>query len=362
MLARLGETWVITRENNRSAIELAIASLPEEERPRFVYVDLPRWARFWKRGQRGIRVYYMLWQVAALRRGRECHRREHFDLVWHITLANIWLGSLGAMIGPRFVYGPVGGGDRSCWDPRIVGLRGALYEIGRSAAVWTGRYANPIARVSWRRAALILANNEATVRWLPGRYRSRAEVMPNVALDLEPQPHRAPPSRRVALFAGRLHPLKGGALAIRAMQHLPEWHLLICGTGPDEHRLRRLTQKLNVSDRVSFEGWIPRDDLFRLIREQVGVLLFPSLHDQAGWIVGEALTLGVPAVSLDRGGPPALGATCVPLRGPTTTARLLADAVRRIDDGPLPRWDITSRYRRLEEVLASRGVFSRIDR
>jgi len=44
MLARLGETWVVTRANNRPAIEEALSSLPPEERPRFVYVDLPAWA------------------------------------------------------------------------------------------------------------------------------------------------------------------------------------------------------------------------------------------------------------------------------------------------------------------------------
>src|SRR5260370_27409176 len=66
MLARLGETWVITRSNNRSAIEEGLRNLSLDVSPRFVYVDLPEWARFWKRGQRGIRLYYLLWQIAAL--------------------------------------------------------------------------------------------------------------------------------------------------------------------------------------------------------------------------------------------------------------------------------------------------------
>ena len=81
MLARVGETWVITRRNNRSAIEEGLRSLSLDVSPRFVYVDLPEWARFWKRGQRGIRLYYLLWQIAALRKAHQLLRQLDFDLL-----------------------------------------------------------------------------------------------------------------------------------------------------------------------------------------------------------------------------------------------------------------------------------------
>ena len=41
MLAGLGETWVVTRANNREAIEAGLDGLPEADRLHFVYVDLP---------------------------------------------------------------------------------------------------------------------------------------------------------------------------------------------------------------------------------------------------------------------------------------------------------------------------------
>jgi hypothetical protein len=54
MLARLGATWVVTRENNRVAIETnALPAIAERDRLDFEYEDLPAWARFWKRGLRG---------------------------------------------------------------------------------------------------------------------------------------------------------------------------------------------------------------------------------------------------------------------------------------------------------------------
>lgn len=65
-LARLGhEVIVITRSNNRALIEKALkdASIPGL---RFHYYDLPSWGRWWKRGPRGVRFYYWLWQAAHI--------------------------------------------------------------------------------------------------------------------------------------------------------------------------------------------------------------------------------------------------------------------------------------------------------
>ncbi|MGB2889494.1 MAG: hypothetical protein WBC04_17505, partial [Candidatus Acidiferrales bacterium] len=65
-ISRFEECWVITRLNNRDAIDRALAGSPMP-RVHFVYYDLPQWARFWKKGQRGTRAYYYLWQIGAYR-------------------------------------------------------------------------------------------------------------------------------------------------------------------------------------------------------------------------------------------------------------------------------------------------------
>ena len=361
MLARLGETWVITRANNRPGIEAAMRSLDPKERARFIYVDLPHWARFWKRGQRGVRLYYLLWQLSALKVARRSHRARPFDLVWHVTFANVWLGSVGPFVGAPFLYGPVGGGSDSCLDPHIVGVRGALSEIVRAIAIGIGRYLNPLARSSWRRAIVLLANNVDTVRWLPARDRKKATVFPNVALDDLPSRAAAQDSRRIAVYAGRLLPSKGGGLAVQTMEYLPSWELVIFGSGPDEARMRRLANELGVRDRITFRGWVSRDELLRFMSAHADVLLFPSLHDQAPWIVGEALTMGLPAICVDRGGPPALGATCVPLDGLPTTATALAEAVRRSPTGPFRAWHIDFRYAELRQLLQSRGLLEHVE-
>jgi glycosyltransferase involved in cell wall biosynthesis len=363
MLARMGgEVWVITRANNREVIERHLPAIDERDRLHFVYVDLPYWARFWKRGGRGLRLYYLLWQVGALAKARRLHNQVGFDLAWHLTIANVWLGSLAGLIGPPFVYGPVGGGVRTPWRLwRILGAAGIARDAVRASARAIARYLNPAARLAWRRASLILVQNPETRDWLPEQHRWKAEVFANPIFEL-PAPTRDAPRRRAdvptALFAGRLLPWKGVSLAIRALALMPGWRLLICGTGPDEARLRGLAERLNLQSNVQFLGWQTRERLLALMQD-VDVFLFPSLHDDAGFVVVEASSLGLPVVCLDLGGPPCLGGTPVPPTGIDGTVNALADAVLAAR-GTTPRRPPTesSHRRRLAELLVERGLAS----
>ena len=49
---------MLTRESNRPTIEPWIEEHSEYRGIHFLYFDLPKWARFWKKGLRGVRTYY----------------------------------------------------------------------------------------------------------------------------------------------------------------------------------------------------------------------------------------------------------------------------------------------------------------
>ena len=201
MLAQLGETWVITRNDYRESIERELRSMPERDRLTFIYVDLPDKVRSWQRGDRGLRSYYLLWQIASLREARRLRRSLRFDVVWHLTWANAWYGSVAALAGRPFVYGPVGGCVNPAWRllPQL-GWGGAAYEVGRVIGRSTARYLNPLARVSWNRADLILAQNAETRDWLPRRHRGKTRLFPNAVINEEmtPRPRRPDPVRPTA--------------------------------------------------------------------------------------------------------------------------------------------------------------------
>ena len=367
MLSDIGDTWLVTRPfpGRPELLALGLAGLPANERPNMVYVDIPRWAQQIGRRRSPLfaRVEYVLWQVAAFKAAQKLHAANPFDIVWHLVYANAWMGSLAALVGPAFVYGPVGGGVHPPW--RLVanlGLSGIMYEVLRALARWAGRNLNPVAALSWRRARLILVQNRETREWLPEAHRYKAHVFPNAVLD--EQVSGAPAMRtgrpRTALYAGRLLPLKGVALAIDTIALLPDWQLLICGEGPDERRLRVRAQR-RAPGRVTFLGWLPRVELLRLMREDARVFLFPSLHDEGCWTAAEAGALGLPVVCLDVGGPRLVASAAVTPGTPRETATRLAAAVQTAPPPPriATEMRIGSRLAHLRELLTATGLLSR---
>jgi len=144
MLARLGETWVITRRDYEASIEQALQWVPERANLKFAYVELPENVRSWQRGLRGLRVYYLLWQIAALKEARRLRRSVRFDVVWHLTWANAWYGTLAALAERPFVYGPVGGCVGTVWGIFYPSWDGAELRMrSPGARSWRGSVREP---------------------------------------------------------------------------------------------------------------------------------------------------------------------------------------------------------------------------
>jgi glycosyltransferase involved in cell wall biosynthesis len=334
MLARLGETWVITRRDYQASIEEALLSVPERHKLKFVYVDLPERFRSWQRDLRGLRIYYLLWQIAALKEVGRLRRSVHFDLVWHLTWANAWYGSVAALAGRPFVYGPVGGCVGPVW--RLLpefGWRGGAFEVARAVVRGTARYVNPLARLSWSRADLILAQNVETRDWFPRRHRGKTSLFSNAVIRSELIRAATPPVRTgspTVLYAGRLEPFKGVFLCLRALVLLPGWRLVVCGSGSDEQRLQRLARRLGIVDRVDWLGWLPQEEVLHRMAE-ADVFLIASVHEEASAVIAEARAVGLPVVCLARGGPRLLAGPadmCVADSGGAgAVAARLADAV-----------------------------------
>ena len=367
LLAGVGPTTVVVRDwpGRRSAIEQALAGLPADRRPVLAFVDLPSWLRPLARRHHSQRIEYLVWMREALVVARRLNARQPFDLAWHLTWANAWIGTVASRLGIPFVYGPVGAGVGPPW--RIVpslGLVEAFAEVARSGFRWAGRYLNPFARQAWQAADLILVQNPETRQWLPDGVRDRVSVMPNALfLDMpERRAARAPADQPVVLFAGRMLGWKGLGLVLRALVRLPGWQLIVCGDGRAAGGMHRLAARLRVGDRVDFRGWTTRDEVLRLMREEADVLAFPSLHDEGAWVVAEATMVGLPVVCLDRGGPAILGGRPVRGTGLEATVLRLARGLRDAVGAETPElaWpmDLEGRRRAVLRLLDAHGLIS----
>lgn len=312
-LAHAGhEVWVVTRANNRTTIEnaLAVQSIPNL---RFVYYDLAAWGRWWKRGGRGVRLYYVLWQWGAYRIARELCREVRFDVVHHITFGVFRHPSFMAFLDVPFIFGPVGGGETTPKElRRTFRARGYWNDLVRDIANWIVRV-DPLMAAVYRRSAAILCKTGETLRCIPQRYRDKCEVLVELGTSEAgpasvPRPRRDGPGFRV-LYVGRLVYWKGLHLALTAFAKFrdsyPESHFTVIGSGPDAGWFRDLAHRLGIGDAVTWIPWLEQSEVMRTYPHH-DAFLFPSLHDSSGNAVLEALSCGLPVVCLDIGGPAVL--------------------------------------------------------
>jgi glycosyltransferase involved in cell wall biosynthesis len=344
-IARFHEVWVLTQEEGRKGIKATLTS-EALSRVRFVYLDLPPWALFWKRSRRGAQLHYFVWQAAAYFAGRRLHRDVGFDLIHHVTLGKYWMPSFLALLPVPFIWGPVGGGEsapRSFWGS--FSLRGKLFEIARDLARKMGE-CDPFVRHTARKARFGLATSEETAERLRILGCRRVSVLSQVGLPpdeierLSTIPLRQCGPFRLVSIGNLLH-WKGFELGIRAFailrREFPTAEYWIFGDGPERDRLRKVAQKLGVGGSVAFWGAIPRRDVMERLGE-CDVLVHPSLHDSGGWVCLEAMAAGRPVVCLDLGGPALLvteaTGTKVPATSPGQVVSDLAAAFSRIASDP----------------------------
>jgi D-inositol-3-phosphate glycosyltransferase len=113
------------------------------------------------------------------------------------------------------------------------------------------------------------------------------------------------------LFVGRIQPLKGAAVAVRALASLvpdhPDARLVIVGgpSGPqgetEVDRLVALVDELHLSDKVVFVPPRPHELLSTYYRA-ADVCLVPSRSESFGLVALEAAACGTPVVASDVGG------------------------------------------------------------
>jgi glycosyltransferase involved in cell wall biosynthesis len=171
--------------------------------------------------------------------------------------------------------------------------------------------------------------------------RSEVERVLNVAADklavVEPgapawTPRRAAPASGYVLFVGTLEPRKNVGVLLDAFERLTprtSAELVIAGkaTARSQPWLERMN-KAPLAGRVRHLGYIDPTSR-RAIYEGAAVLVLPSLDEGFGLPVLEAMTLGVPVVTSNRGSLPEVVGGAGPLVDADDSAAL-ADAIDRV--------------------------------
>jgi len=89
---------------------------------------------------------------------------------------------------------------------------------------------------------------------------------------------------------------------IRALALLPEHvHFVVLGIGPDEAKLKKLSRKLGVSERVRLVGQISHSDMPKYLKA-CDIFIRPSRSEGMGNSFVEAMAAGLPVIATQEGG------------------------------------------------------------
>ncbi len=191
--------------------------------------------------------------------------------------------------------------------PLVVSPRGTL----APAAMQTG---SRVKRLFWplvqrpviERAACLHATSAAEyedIRRLG--LKQPVAVIPN-GIDLPLVALRKPADQRTLLFLGRIHPIKGIDLLIKAWSivasRFPDWRLKIVGPDNGGHlaEIRRLAESLRT-ERVTFVGPLFGADKMQAIAD-ADLFVLPTHSENFGVAVAESLAVRTPVI-VTKGAP-----------------------------------------------------------
>ncbi len=174
------------------------------------------------------------------------------------------------------------------------------------------------------------------------KFGARARVVPNI-IDLDRFRPRSTISIRSSNGSGprvliarnleRIYDIETGIRAFAMLlRSFGDATLDVAGSGPERKRLEDLAGELGLTDAVRFLGRVDNEDMPKLYAT-ADIALNTSLVDNMPISVLEALASGVPVVSTDVGGVPALvederEALLVPPREPESMAHTLVSLWR----------------------------------
>lgn len=107
-------------------------------------------------------------------------------------------------------------------------------------------------------------------------------------------------SERVVLFLSRIHPVKGILNLIIAWARLQPigWKLVIAGPDQDGHQaeIQKIIDTSSIGKQVQFIGVVDDKTKWQLY-EQASLFVLPSLSENFGIVVAEALAAGLPVIT-----------------------------------------------------------------
>lgn len=284
---------LITRRNNK------IEMLTDESGVKKVGIDLPE-SILWIKTYLGVRFYYLIWTFLVLLYLVRNYWRYRDYTVHHITFTPVYFPPVYFIIPFRFIWGPVGGGERYPLS-YLSSMRfsDAIIELIRLVQVYS-IYVNPLFYIACYNSVRIIASTKETARMFPRKIQHKVftELM---VFDEDKELSRANPDRTIVianrLINWKMTHLFVEAFSIYARKHETDYQLIIIGDGRYQREISDFCDNKRITHKPAFRN---RCDMFEVLRT-ASLFASMSLRDSGAASVLEAASFNIPFVVTNVG-------------------------------------------------------------
>ena len=306
-LSRLQELHIITESKFKPDLDRYFSEHPEEKQYfTFYFIQKSRHKKLRKIWPPSYYWFYKAWQKKAYQLALELDRKEDFALIHQLNMVGYREpGYLWKMDKP-FVWGPIGGFGLTPWRMLpSMGIKGMIYYTSRNIMnLWQMRFSRRVGRAMGKASALIAATIDQQ-NGIKNCYGRDSVVIPEVGLykveNARINKRKEDEKLRIC-WSGLLIPRKSLNLLLDALSEIDnsDIELLVIGDGPCRQKWEKKAKELELNH-IVWLGWVNRSESLDIMCK-CHLLCITSLSDLTSTVLLEALSCGLPVISLDHCG------------------------------------------------------------
>lgn len=305
-MSELHDVHVLTSEHNHKDIQTYCEA--HHVKAVFHFIDVPDWV---KKIPHGYYVRYVVWNRLAYNYAKNLHKKEHFDIAHHVSIADFREpGHLWKLGGAKFVFGPVGGGQST---PKVL----LCYVRNYRLAEWFRDIINdvmlslPRYKKAIHSAAKVLVSNDETMVVMRKHVGNQNNMEQDCELGIDQSyldaranlVHKTEDKVHI-LVSGRLKFRKGVAMLVDAVSRMKTnipFVVDIYGQGEEWDNISAQMRNYNLEDKVIMHGVVKFEEM-QEINKKSDIYVLPSLRETTGTSVVEAMANKLPVVALKQNG------------------------------------------------------------
>ena len=313
-LSDLGhEVYVITRANQKNKIYKYI-SKKNIENLHFIYFDFPKLVIKIFKGKSNAfsYLYFYLWQIGIFFVAKNLIKRINFDFIHHVTFVSYRFPSFLCLLDAPFIFGPISGGDEIPKKlKKSFDFKSRLKEYFRELDNKLVKI-YPLLNLTFKKSKKIIVTSFYTQQKISKKYHNKIlnelAISPSNLEISEKDFIKDYYSEKIQIcFAGVFEHRKGIHILMNVIKKLKENHqnfvFNFFGKGYLQAYMENFITKYDLINYTKFHGEVDRNYLKNQMKIN-HLLLFPSLRDSGGYVLFEAMSVGLPSIVINLGGPP----------------------------------------------------------